>query len=207
MRLRPSRHRPAPDRFRACAESAHAATAQQMPLDVERIIDGRMHLKKALRRRPALEPQHFRSRLRMFRCEFSARLFSRNRPGRCRSPRPRCWSAAPYDRSPSVTMTSGSTCWFFNSRRMNRSATPALRRFCTSMSSTSPSSSTACQIHTRSPAMFETISPRYQRGDGGSLRRRRLAAIFGPNSLSRRGSSRSSHRRHDVRASPQRRAG
>lgn len=64
-------------------------------------------------------------------------------------------------------MICGSTCWFFNSRRRNRRAAPVSRRFCTILSITSPLSSTARQIHMRSPANVEIISPRYQRGDGG----------------------------------------
>ena len=49
------------------------------------------------------------------------------------------------------------------------------------MSRPSPSSSTARHRNTRSRALPQTISPRRQRGDCGSLRWRRLAAIFRPN--------------------------
>ncbi len=53
-----SRDRPAPGRFRACAQHTQGSTAQQMPLDVERVVDRRMRLKKALRGGSALEPLH-----------------------------------------------------------------------------------------------------------------------------------------------------
>jgi|GEM_PF-6014780 len=40
-RLRPSRLRPAPDRFPACGRNAHRAPAEPMPLNVERVADRR----------------------------------------------------------------------------------------------------------------------------------------------------------------------
>jgi len=54
-------------------------------------------------------------------------------------------------------------------------------RFWTRTSSTSPSSSTARQSHIRRPAIFTTISSRCHRPAGAHRRRRKFAAISGPN--------------------------
>ena len=78
-----------------------------------------------------------RSRRRNGRCEFSARLLSQ-RPISRSSPRPRSFSAAPYERRRSVTMTSGRPCRFINFFR-NFSAALRSRVFVTTLSSTSPS--------------------------------------------------------------------
>lgn len=47
--LMPSRHCPAPGRFRACAQDTHRAAAQQVPLNVERVVDCSVRLEKSLR--------------------------------------------------------------------------------------------------------------------------------------------------------------
>jgi len=59
----------------------------------------------------------FRSRRRIGRSEFSARLFSRIPPGRWRSVSPRSRVAARSEASLSVTIASGRTPWFFNNFR------------------------------------------------------------------------------------------
>ena len=74
-----------------------------------------------------------RSRRRNGRCEFSARLLSQ-RPISRLSPRPRSFSAAPYERRRSVTMTSGLPCRFMDFFK-NFSAALRSRVFVTRLSS------------------------------------------------------------------------
>lgn len=123
----------------------------------------------------------FRSRRRTGRCEFSTRLFSRNRPGLWRSAQLSARAADRYEYRPSVKIASGRTSVLFSMRRKNLTAAALLRRFCTRTSRTSPSSSTARHMYMRMPAIFTTISSRCQRGVGDGRVRRRLRAITGPN--------------------------
>ena len=114
-----------------------------------------------------------RSRRRITRCEFSARLFCNIRPDRWRSLQPSLRTAARYEASLSVTIVSGWMPWCFSNLRSNLNAAMVLRRFWTSMSKTSLSSSTARQSHIRLPEIFTTISSKCQRpvGLGPDLRR------------------------------------
>ncbi|MEZ5938664.1 MAG: hypothetical protein R3C52_10670 [Hyphomonadaceae bacterium] len=66
-------------------------------------------------------------------------------------------------------------------RCKRRSAALVSRRFGTTRSSTSPSSSTARQMYTRSPPIVETISSKCQRGDAGNFRLLSLRAMIEPN--------------------------
>lgn len=68
-------------------EAAHRTAAQQMPLYVEGVVDSGCVSRKRFAAARFLQPCIFHSRLRMLRCGFSARLFSRRSPGRCRSAR------------------------------------------------------------------------------------------------------------------------
>ena len=119
-----------------------------------------------------------RSRGRIARCEFSARLLSSIRPGRWQLRQPSSRVAAPYEASLSVTMVSGCMPWFLSNLRSNLKAAPVLRRLWTNMSSTSPSPSTARHSHIRLPPIFTTISSRCQRPVdlGRDLRRFRAKA-------------------------------
>jgi hypothetical protein len=65
--------------------------------------------------------------------------------------------------------------------RSSFSAACLFRRFWTSTSSTSPSSSTARHRYIRRPRIRTTISSKRHRPVGDDRRRRRLAAINGPN--------------------------
>jgi Transposase DDE domain len=70
------------------------------------IVDGSVNGGEFLQTSHAPEAEHRRSRRRKGRCEFSTRLF-RQRPVFCLFATPISLSAAPYDASPSVTITSG----------------------------------------------------------------------------------------------------
>src|SRR5580704_548821 len=98
----------------------------------------------------------FRSRRRTGRCEFSARLFLR-KPCSCRAVNLSSDFAAAYERSLSVTSTSGAKPCFLSSLRISFTAAVLSRRRCTSRSRTSPSSSTACQSQKRLPAIRTAI--------------------------------------------------
>jgi hypothetical protein len=112
----------------------------------------------------------------MGRCEFSARLFARIPPGRWRLIKFISRIAARYEASPSVVIVSGWRPVFLSSLRSSFIAAPLLRRFCSSTSSTSPSSSTARHSHMRLPPTFTTISSRCQRPVGLQRLRRRFQA-------------------------------
>lgn len=49
----PLRYRLTPGRIRACAQDTHRAAAQQVPLNVERVVDCSVRLEKSLRRSSA----------------------------------------------------------------------------------------------------------------------------------------------------------
>jgi hypothetical protein len=90
------------------------------------------------------KPCIIRSRFRIGRCEFSARLFH---PlcGRCSTSGMTYRFAAPYDRSLSVMMRFGASPCFFRSRISKRLAALVFRRVWTISSRTKPSWSTARQ--------------------------------------------------------------
>ncbi len=103
-----------------------------------------------------------RSRCRIGKCEFSARLLLLP-PLTCLPSIPRSRSAAPYDFSLSVTTAFGRKPCFFNNRRRSFEAARLFLRDWTSTSSTSPSLSTARQRYTRLPLIDANTSSRCHR--------------------------------------------
>lgn len=156
-------------------------SASAAPLDLERVADGSMRLTETMRQCPALQPPHLplSSSSVQMRVLGTAVVMQSSTPMRATEAKTlqRCTV-----RSQSVSGGDWRLDLLILQQPPQESTRcTASRRFCTTMSITSPSSSTVRQIQTRSPAIFGTISWRCECGDGGSLQRGRLAAIFGPN--------------------------
>ena len=151
--------------------------ADQMGLGIEGVVDRRMGHQETLGGSLGLEPLHLSFSPPDRQMGVFGSVLPRSRPGRWRSINSNAFSVAAWEPRPSVVIDSGSTGWLRNRRLSNFRAAFVLRRRCITRARTSPSSSTAPQMHAPSADIADHLVQMPTR------RRRRSPALQVPGDL------------------------